>query len=254
MEFETADVKTFTFTTDDNKPLTYLPGQFFMLVVFGVGEAPFAFSSIAGKEFQSTIRKAGTVTEALHNLNIGDKIGIRGPFGNPFPLEELKKASAIVIVGGGIGLPPLRSLIQHIHADEFPKLIILYGARTPGDLIYKRKFNTWKKSPKTEMHITVDKGDQTWKGNVGVVTTLFDKITVPEKAKVVTVGPEIMMRFVILKCLELGVQPENIIVSLENRMTCGVGKCGNCAYGKYLVCKDGPVFNYEQVKDIRGIL
>ncbi|NPE09847.1 MAG: hypothetical protein GNW80_16325, partial [Asgard group archaeon] len=160
-----------------------------MLTVFGVGEAPFAFSSIAGKKFQSTIRKAGTVTEAIHKLEVGSKVGIRGPFGKPFPLDELKKANSIIIVAGGIGLPPLRSLIQYIFANDFPNQIILYGARTPADLLYKKKFEKWKKDPKTEMLITVDNGDAKWKGNVGVVTTLFDKIKVPENAKVVTVGP-----------------------------------------------------------------
>jgi sulfhydrogenase subunit gamma (sulfur reductase) len=246
------DVKTYTFSPDDEK-FTYLPGQFFMLTIFGVGEAPFAFSSKAGKTFQSTIRKAGLVTESLHKLEVGSKVGIRGPFGKPFPLEELEKANSIVIVAGGIGLPPLRSLIQHIFVNDFPNQIILYGARTPGDLIYVKKYETWKKDPKTEMLVTVDKGDDKWKGNVGVVTTLFDKFKMPENAKVVTVGPAIMMKFVVKKCLELGVQPEDIIVSLENRMTCGYGKCGNCAYGKFLVCKDGPVFTYEQIKDVEGI-
>jgi len=224
-----------------------------MLTVFGVGEAPFAFSSTSGKTFQSTIRKAGAVTEALHELEVNSKVGIRGPFGKPFPLDELKKAKSIVIVAGGIGLPPLRSLIQHIFINDFPNQIILYGARTPDDLLYKRQFDEWIKNPKTEMLVTVDNGDEKWKGNVGVVTTLFDKIKMPEKAKVVTVGPAIMMKFVIKKCLELGVQPEDIIVSLENRMTCGYGKCGNCAYGKFLVCKDGPIFTYQQIKDIEGI-
>ncbi len=224
-----------------------------MLTVFGVGEAPFAFSSKSGKTFQSTIRKAGAVTEELHKLEVGSKVGIRGPFGKPFPLEELKKANNIVIVAGGIGLPPLRSLIQHIFVSDFPNQIILYGARTPGDLIYKKQFDSWMKDPKTKMLVTVDKGDDKWEGNVGVVTTLFDKIKLPDKAKVVTVGPAIMMKFVIKKCLELGVKPDDIIVSLENRMTCGYGKCGNCAYGKFLVCKDGPVFTYEEIKNIKGI-
>ncbi len=246
-------MKTFTFTVEGQEIIDYLPGQFFMLTVFGVGEAPFAFSSIAGKKFQATIREAGTVTEALHKLSVGNKVGIRGPFGKPFPLEDLQKAGTILVVAGGIGLPPLRSLIQYIHANNFPKQVILYGARTPGDLIYKKQFEMWKKKLKTEMLVTVDRGDQKWKGNVGVVTTLFDKIKVPEKVKVVTIGPAIMMKFVIKKCLELGIQPEDIIVSLENRMTCGYGKCGNCGYGKYLVCKDGPVFSYEQIKDIKGI-
>ncbi len=224
-----------------------------MFTIFGVGEAPFAFSSIAGKEFQTSIRKAGTVTNEIHQLKVGSKVGIRGPFGKGFPIEELKKTKNILIVGGGIGLPPLRSLIQYLIANNYPKQTILYGARTPGDLIHTNEYSQWKKSPKIEMHITVDNGDENWKGNVGVVTTLFDKITMPKDVKVVTVGPAIMMKFVIKKCLELGVNPKDIFVSLENRMTCGYGKCGNCAYGKYLVCLDGPVFSYNQIKDIEGI-
>jgi NAD(P)H-flavin reductase len=250
---ETADVKTFTFQTDNGEQIEYLPGQFFMLTAFGIGEAPFAFSSIAGKKFQATIRKAGSVTIAIHEFKKGTKIGIRGPFGKPFPIDELKKASAIIIVAGGIGLPPLRSLIQYLIANKFPKQIILYGARTPGDLLHTSEYDQWTKSKNVEMHVTVDNGDEQWKGNVGVVTTLFDKISVPEKAKVVTVGPAIMMKFVIKKCLELGIDSKDIFVSLENRMTCGYGKCGNCAYGKYLVCKDGPVFSHEEIKDIEGI-
>jgi NAD(P)H-flavin reductase len=250
---ETVDVKTFTIQPDNGKMIDYLPGQFFMFTVFGIGEAPFAFSSMAGKEFQATIRKTGSVTNAIHEIEKGTKIGIRGPFGKPFPIEELKKAGTILIVAGGIGLPPLRSLIQYLLANNYPKQIILYGARTPGDLLHTSEYAQWEKSKKLEMYVTVDNGDDKWKGNVGVVTTLFDKFKMPENAKVVTVGPAIMMKFVIKKCLELGVNPEDIFVSLENRMTCGYGKCGNCAYEKYLVCKDGPVFSYEEIKDIEGI-
>jgi NAD(P)H-flavin reductase len=250
---ETVDVKTLTLQPDDGQQINYLPGQFFMFTVFGIGEAPFAFSSKSGKEFQTSIRKAGTVTNAIHQLKVGSKVGIRGPFGKSFPLDELKKAGTILIVGGGIGLPPLRSLIQYLIANNYPKQIILYGARTPGDLIHTTEYSKWKKSPKIEMHLTVDKGDDTLKGNVGVVTTLFDKIKMPKDVKVVTVGPAIMMKFVVNKCLDLGVDPKDIFVSLENRMTCGYGKCGNCAYGKYLVCKDGPVFSFEEIKDIEGI-
>ncbi|NHJ48253.1 MAG: hypothetical protein FK733_10745 [Asgard group archaeon] len=250
---ETADVKTFTFQTDNGEILDYLPGQFFMFTVFGVGEAPFAFSSMAGKEFQATIRLAGSVTGAIHQIEKGTKVGIRGPFGKPFPIEELKTAGTILVVGGGIGLPPLRSLIQYLLANNYPKQIIFYGARTPQDLIHTSEYAKWEKSKKLDMYVTVDKGDEKWKGNVGVVTTLFDKIKMPENVKVVTVGPAIMMKFVIKTCLEHGIGPRDIFVSLENRMTCGYGKCGNCAYGKFLVCKDGPVFTYEEIKDIEGI-
>jgi len=254
IEDETSDVKSFGLRFSDGG-FQYKPGQFVEVSLFGIGECPICICSSPGQVkdgIQITVRRVGSVTHALHGLSVGDEIGIRGPFGNGFPFNEVKGRD-ILFVGGGIGLPPLRSLINAMlgRRQDFGRVIILYGARTPGDMVYKDELKTWAARQDVEFMMTVDVGDKTWDGNVGVVTTLFPKITVePPKAVAFTCGPPIMIRFVIIDLLKMGFAPGDIISTLERYMKCGIGKCGHCAIGYKYVCLDGPVFSYEQLKEM----
>ncbi len=252
---ETYDTKTFTlrFVDDDyRRQFSFRSGQFVEVSVFGAGEAPFGFASNPNRkeDFDITVRAVGKVTNALHEKKEGDIVGVRGPLGNHFPFEEVFGYD-ILFVAGGIGLPPLRSLIEPMldARDKFGRLIILYGARTPADRVYKRLLDEWEKREDVEFMQTVDVGDETWTGHVGVVTTLFDKITVdPDKTVAFTCGPPIMIKFVIQDLLGMGFDPDHIISTLERYMKCGVGKCGHCAINHKYVCTDGPVFSFKQMR------
>lgn len=243
---ETPDVKTYKLEYNAH----HHPGQFLEISVLGIGEAPISIASSPTRELEVCIKKMGSVTTALHNLKPGDYIGVRGPYGNPFPMDELKNNN-ILIVGGGIGLPPLRSVIDFIadNREDFGDVEILYGARTPKDLVYKYLFDDWKKEFK--LYLSVDYADETWKDNVGVVTTLFKKITLsPEKTYSLIVGPPIMIKYAAMDLVKLGFDPAKIFVSLERMMKCGVGTCGHCNIEKYYVCKDGPVFRYSIISNL----
>lgn len=237
-------------------PMSYAPGQFNMLYVFGVGEVPI---SISGDPAQPqmllhTTRAVGTVTNAMKKLGHGDVLGVRGPFGTHWPVEEAK-GSDVVIVAGGIGLPPLRpSMYQLIsQREKYGKLVLLYGARTPADLLYMREVERWRGRSDLEVAVTVDRAVGEWRGNVGVVTSLIPKATFDPPSTIAMVcGPEIMMRFTIADLQRRGVPAENIYVSMERSMKCGFGSCGHCQFGPYFVCKDGPVFRYDRVKDFLG--
>jgi len=252
---ETYDTKTFTLHFVDekvNREFSYKPGQFVEASVFGVGEAPFGFCSNPFRKgsFEITVRATGSVTDAMHKMKVGDIMGIRAPLGNSFPFEEIKGLN-VLIVAGGIGLPPLKSLIEPIldHRKDFGTFTILYGARTPDDQVYKPILAEWDKRDDVELLQTVDEAKNGWDGHVGVVTTLFDKIKVDVKNTVAfTCGPPIMIRFVIQDLLEMGFADDRIISTLERYMKCGVGKCGHCAIGYKYVCVDGPVFSYKQIK------
>jgi sulfhydrogenase subunit gamma (sulfur reductase) len=252
---ETPDTKTYTLEFVDqklNKDFHFKPGQFVEASVFGVGEAPFGLCSNPNRSgsFDITVRSIGCVTKAMNLMKEGDILGIRGPLGNSFPLEEVKGYD-ILFVAGGIGLPPLKSLIEPMLdvRQDFGKFIILYGARTPEDRVYKPILEEWEKSSDIEFHQTVDKADNGWAGNIGVVTTLFEKISLDVKKTVAfTCGPPIMIRFVIQELLSMGFPPDCIISTLERHMKCGVGKCGHCAIGHKYICVDGPVFSYSQIK------
>lgn len=254
---ETPDVKTFNLRFKNkayHESFAFKPGQFVEASVFGVGEAPFGFASSPFKKdfFEITLRAMGTVTNAMHKLKKGDEIGIRAPLGNNFPFEE-SKGMNVLFIGGGIGLPPLRSLINAIldNREDFEKITILYGARTPSDRVYKNELTMWSKRDDIEFYETVDVADETWTGNVGVVTTLFSKIKVDLATTVAfTCGPPIMIKFVIQDLLRLGFAPERIVSTLERNMKCGVGKCGHCCIGHKYVCVDGPVFNYKQIEEL----
>ncbi|UCE99358.1 MAG: FAD/NAD(P)-binding protein [Planctomycetota bacterium] len=252
---ETGDVKTLRMrfkNPDTQKNLSYRSGQFFEVSIFGIGEMPISITSTPSRKafFELSVKNVGLVSAALHRLPTGSEVGIRGPFGNGFPYEEVFGKN-LLFVGGGIGLAPLRSLINNVldNRDNFGKVIILYGARTPGDLVFKDEFKWWESQPDVTMLLTVDRGDEKWTGNVGVVTTLFPRAGIMSKNAVAFVcGPPVMIPFVIRDLLELGFTDDTIISTLERHMKCGVGKCGHCCIGHKYVCIDGPVFTYHEMK------
>jgi len=253
---ETPDVKTFQLRlANGNEPcIPFLPGNFLEVSSFGVGEAPFCISSSPTETdaFDITIRSVGSVTAALHKLKLHDIVGIRGPLGNHFPCSAVQGRD-ILFVGGGIGLPPLRSLIHYMldNRGDFGDITILYGARTPSDRVYKRELAQWAARKDLCFLDTVDVGDNSWKGRVGVVTILFDEIEVnPQKTTAFTCGPPIMIKFVIQGLLKMGFDPNNIITTLERYMKCGIGKCGHCAVGEKYICTDGPVFSFADIQKL----
>jgi sulfhydrogenase subunit gamma (sulfur reductase) len=253
---EIRDVKTFYMSLDNkelDKNFKIKSGQFIMCTIFGAGE--FAVSlppSPENDRFHLTVRKVGSVTNALHELKAGDKVGIRGPFGNGFPFEEIKGKN-IIYVAGGIGLIPLRSSIVHVlqHKKEFGRVLVLHGARTPDDLMYKENLKEWQSFPGFETYISVDVGTPGWTGEVGFVHTLFDKANLPVENNVAFVcGPPVMFNTVIGELLKRGLRDDCIISTLERHMKCGVGKCQHCAIGRTLVCTDGPVYTFRQIKTL----
>ncbi len=230
----------------------FAPGQFNMLYVFGAGEVPISISGDPAKprRLVHTTRAVGTVTKAMRKLRRGDVLGIRGPFGTSWPIEDTKGCD-VVIVGGGIGMAPLRPSVYQLlsQKEEYGKLVLLYGARTPADLLYRQEMEQWRRSSDLHVDITVDRAPAEWRGNVGVVTTLIPKASFDPLSTIAMIcGPEVMMRFTIMELQKLGVQDENIYISMERNMKCGFGFCGHCQFGPYFVCKDGPVFRYDRVK------
>jgi NAD(P)H-flavin reductase len=229
----------------------FQPGQFNMLTVPGMGEAAISISSDP-KDHQKvghTIRFVGNVTNAISRLNVGDVIGVRGPFGTSWPLEQ-HVGRDIFISAGGIGLPPLRPVLYQIMArrSEFGRVVVIYGARTPADLQFTKEYKSWEDAG-IELIVTVDRGDDQWTGLVGVVPLMFYRLRMdPHNSVVYTCGPEIMIRFVIFEALARRIPISSIYVSMERNMRCGLGLCGHCQIGPYFVCKDGPVFSYEQLQ------
>ena len=247
----------FEIELDDTSGLGHKPGQFVQVSVFGVGEAPISVTSSPTKKgsFELCIRKVGNVTSALHNMNVGSKIGIRGPFGNGFDVEAMKGCD-IVFVAGGLGIVPLRSLINYIldNKKDYGKITILYGCREPCELLFADEIKEWEKRTHTEPLLTVDRcpANVCWEGHIGVITTLVPHVDfTPKTVCAMVVGPPIMYRFVVQSLKEMGVRDDHILVSLERRMKCAVGKCGHCQINNLYVCKDGPVFNYADIKDLQ---
>jgi NAD(P)H-flavin reductase len=250
---ETPTIKTFRMAPD--VPVPFRAGQFVQLTVPGLGEAPFTPSSSPSveQELAITILRTGTVTDALHELEAGVELGVRGPFGKGYPTEKMK-GHPVVVVGGGVGLAPLRSLLHHLfeHIDDYQCLAIKYGARNASELLYRDSYKEWAGRDKVSMDVTVDVGDETWDGNVGVVTTLLKDFDFDVKdAYVVSCGPLIMLRFVTLTCLDAGFKAEQIYLSMNRKMSCGFGKCGRCNIGPYYLCKDGPDICYDTIKDYK---
>ncbi|MFC2105479.1 4Fe-4S dicluster domain-containing protein [Candidatus Bipolaricaulota bacterium] len=251
----TASEKMFEFALEDGSALGHQPGQFVEISIPGVGEAPISVSSSPTRSdtFQLAVRNVGNVTRALHNLSGGAMVGIRGPFGNGFPIESLKWKD-LLLVAGGIGLFPLRSLIQYVldRRDEFGRVTVLFGARSPRERVFVSELASWYERDDVEFHETVDNSDATWDGNVGVITTLIPEIGIsPAKTMSVVVGPPIMYRFVIGELKKKGLADEQIIMSLERRMKCGVGKCGHCQINGVYACQEGPVFSLAELRNLR---
>lgn len=254
---ETPDTKTFRLRFEDEKyaaSFKWEPGQFAEVTVFGAGEAPIGFASdpLEKSFFELTVVVRGKVTQAMHELRKGDKVGIRAPLGNCWPLAEIK-GKDVLIISGGCGLAPLRPAIFRVLANrkDYGEFWLLYGARTPADRDFKYDLEEWTK--RDDMHLlqTVDIGDDTWKDNVGVVTTLFDEIKInAENTVALTCGPPIMIRFVIIELLKMGLSEDRIVTSLERYMKCGVGKCGHCCVNHVYLCTEGPVFTYQEIRTL----
>ena len=253
---ESPTIKTFVVVPEEE--FKFATGQFVELTLPGEGEAPFTPSSSPAdsEKMEITIMKAGRVTNLLHQCNKGQKVGIRGPYGNGYPIDDFV-GKYIYIVAGGVGLAPMRSLFLTLldRIKDFKSVVCRLGAKTPDDFIYKDTlFSSWQNITGVNMKLTVDEADGDWNGNVGVVTTILAPDDVDIKSAVAVVcGPPIMMKYATLKLLEFGFQAKDIYLSMEKNMSCGIGKCGHCMLGKYYVCKDGPVFAYEQIKQYPDI-
>lgn len=258
-EVDTKDIKTFRFTfvnPEDEARFAYTPGQFAELSIFGKGESPIGIASsptIPGY-VEFTVQKAGVVTTALHEMEEGTRMGIRGPLGHPWPIEFLEGKN-VVIVGGGFAFTTLRSLLIYMlderNRKRFGNITVVYGARNPGLLLYKDELEAWAKRDDISLNVTVDKGDETWKGREGFVPAVCKDVA-PDNANTVAVicGPPIMIKFTLPVFAELGFSKENILTSLEMRMKCGIGKCGRCNVGHKYVCKDGPVFSMAELDQL----
>ncbi len=253
------DIKTFelVFRNDtDRERFAFRCGQFAELSVLGAGECPIGIASspMETEHVQFTVKRMGVVTSTLHNFEEEAVMGVRGPYGNGFPMDMLE-GSNVVIVAGGFAFTTLRSLTKYIlhpeNRERFGELTVIYGARSPGELIYKYDLEAWAEMENIQLHVTVDAGDEGWDGLVGYVPTILKEVAPsPENAVAVVCGPPIMIRFSIPVLNELGFPPSRIINSLEMRMKCGVGKCGRCNIGNKYVCKDGPVFTLEQLRQM----
>jgi NAD(P)H-flavin reductase len=253
---EITDVKTFYLKFEKpewNEKFRIKSGQFIMCTVFGSGE--FAVSlppSPENDRFHISVRQVGKVTRALHELKAGDVVGVRGPFGNGFPFEDIKGKN-VIYVAGGIGLIPLRSSIVHLlqNRKDFGRIIVIYGARTPDDLMYKENIKEWRSMEGFETFITIDREVPGWDGEVGFVNQLIGKANIPVDNTVAFVcGPPVMFNSVIKELMDRGLRDDHIISTLERHMKCGIGKCQHCAIGRTLVCTDGPVYTYRQIKTL----
>ncbi|MDC4206034.1 MAG: FAD/NAD(P)-binding protein [Candidatus Manganitrophus sp.] len=230
----------------------FLPGQFNMVYVFGVGEV--AISIVSDPDdpelLDHTIRIVGNVTGALERLKEGDTIGLRGPYGSAWPLKEAE-GKEVIVVTGGLGCAPVVSVINYIaqRREQYGKLKILHGVKTPKDLLYRERFRAWERHPNTEVYLTVDHPDKAWKYNVGVVTNLFDQVEIdPRHSIAMMCGPEIMMRYTARSLLSRGIAADRIYVSLERNMKCAIAFCGHCQLGPTFVCREGPVYRYDRIQ------
>jgi NAD(P)H-flavin reductase len=242
----------------DRRPLGHKPCQFVEVSIAGIGEAPISVSSSPNTSatFELCVREAGSLTRAMHAYKEGATVGIRGPYGNGFPVEKIH-GKDVLFVCAGLGLAPLRSLINQVLDERalFGRVIILYGARTPAELLFQDELQSWAERADVELLLTVDRGDESWSGNVGVITTLFKFISVyPRNTIAVTVGPPVMYRFVLMELLGKGISEGSIYLSLERRMKCGIGKCGHCQINNIYACQSGPVFSYKEIKGLEEAL
>ena len=255
----TATEKLFEFRLIDDKireAFCHKPGQFVELSIFGVGEAPISISSSPTKRgfIELCVRRTGKFTEELHKMQCGDIVGIRGPFGRGFPIEKMR-GHDVLLVAGGLGIAPLRSLINNIHDErsDFGKIIIIYGSKSPSEIMFSSQFDMWRHRKDFELHLTVDIPDENWDGEVGVVTKPFANLEIdPDNTFGALCGPPVMYRFVVEEMRKKNISYDHIYMSFERHMKCGMGKCGHCQIGHQYVCIDGPVFNYWEAKNIQG--
>jgi NAD(P)H-flavin reductase len=256
--WETEDTFTFELTSGNGATkFPFLPGQFNMLYVFGAGEIPISISGDPGKDNKlvHTVRAVGAVSRALGSLKRGTQLGVRGPFGSCWPVEQAA-GKDVVIVAGGIGLAPLRPVIYEVLNKRrmFARVCLLYGTRTPADILYANELDKWRSSADLQTLTTVDRAGQDWTGNVGVVTTLIPRAQFDARNAVAMIcGPEVMMRFTIRELQKRGMETSSIYVSMERNMKCAVGFCGHCQFGPAFICKDGPVFRYDKIQHLLAI-
>jgi len=253
---ETSDVRTYRLAFRDpqvGKRFTFQAGQFGLFSVFGKGEAPFGIANSPTRNayIECSVKRVGCVTGALHDLNVGDVVGFRGPYGRAFPIEKMFDKN-LLFVGGGIGMAPLRSLLWNCldRREDFGQITVVYGARSTADLVYKDELQQWVEIPDVNIVLTVDPGgaDKDWQGRGGFVPPILEEIKPsPENTVVITCGPPIMIKFVLVSLGEMRFAREQIITTLEMKMKCGLGKCGRCNIGGAYVCKDGPVFDYTEL-------
>ncbi len=249
---ETPTIKTFVLRPE--REIAFRSGQFMQLGIPGLGEAPFTPSSspFVSDRMEITVLKAGVLTGALHELSPGAVVGLRGPFGKGYPVDHFEDRE-VLVVGGGVGLAPLRALLYHLFGeiDAVKRVSIKYGSRNPEELCFRRQYEEWSALPKVDFTETIDRPAEGWDGRVGLVTTLLDDLDLDiENAVAVSCGPEVMLKFVTWKLLDVGFPPERIFLSMNRNMSCGMGLCGRCNLGPYYLCKDGPDMCYADIKDI----
>jgi NAD(P)H-flavin reductase len=241
----------------DDDPMQFAPGQFNMLTAFGVGEVPISVSGDPCTQgpLLHTIRAVGPVSSALVNLDAGDTVGLRGPFGTGWPVADAQQRD-VVVVAGGLGLAPLRPAVYHLLAERprYGKVTILYGSRSPGDILFRRELERWRRELDIDLEVTVDHATEDWRGHVGVVTTFIPRADFdPSNTVALVCGPELMMKFAVAALGDAGIGDEDIFISMERNMKCAVAHCGHCQFGTTLVCRDGPVYRYDGVKDLLNI-
>jgi NAD(P)H-flavin reductase len=254
---ELSDTFTMDLVPEAGGDFRFAPGQFNMLYVFGVGEVPISISGDPNDQSKltHTTRAVGAVSQAITGLKPGDAVGVRGPFGTPWPVEAAF-GNDLVIVAGGVGLAPLRPAIYSALANrkKFGRVVILYGARTPIDILFRKEVEQWRGRFDIDVDVTVDRADSDWAGNVGVVTKLIERARFDAQNTTAFVcGPEVMMKFCIQSFAKRGVETDQIYVSMERNMKCGIGFCGHCQFGSGFVCKDGPVYRFDRIADIFAI-
>jgi len=253
---ETEGIYTFAMQFVDagvRRSYRFKAGQFNMIYVFGVGEVPISIVSDPNEPatLEHTIRIAGRVTGVMADWKVGDVVGVRGPYGNGWPVEEARGRD-VVIITGGLGCAPVAGLINFIfrRRDDYGEMHILHGVKTPKDLLYRDRFDEWRRAPRTKVYLTSDHPDKSWHYHIGVVTELFNEITAPPSAIVMMCGPEVMMRYAARALRQKGIGDESMFLSMERRMECAVGLCGHCQYREHFVCKDGPIFSYRTVREL----
>lgn len=231
--------------------MAFTPGQFTMLYMPHVGEIPISISGNPADDSRlvHTVRSVGAVSQAVADLRVGDRVGVRGPFGHGWPVDDAAGGD-VVLIAGGLGLAPLRPVIYRLLAgrERFGNIVILYGARGPDEILYRSELQQWREHLDLQVEVTVDHADSDWRGHVGVVTGLVGKAEFdPADTTVMVCGPEIMMRFAVAAMRDRGIADESIYLSMERNMQCAIGHCGHCQFGTFLVCRDGPVFRYDNI-------